>query len=304
LLVVALLCVWAGGYAFLLLVVAACVVLSGEWATMCGYAAPDLPVFWMPAVIVAASLCAGSGAAWAGLLLVFLGTSAAAVWSSLTALSPRQGLETALPQPGLRVRTHAVPDAGSRAGEAPAGCDGVARGHSVVRPTRHKFELAFGLPYLGLAAVALPWLRADPEVGLRNTLFVLAIVWASDIGAYMVGRLVGGPKLAPKISPGKTWSGAIGGLISAVLGGTAVAACVSPEISAFHVIAPGIVLGVISQAGDLLESALKRHFGVKDSGRIIPGHGGLLDRLDALLAVAPAAALLALTVGRGVVLWR
>jgi phosphatidate cytidylyltransferase len=89
-----------------------------------------------------------------------------------------------------------------------------------------------------------------------------------------------------------------------VLGGTAVAACSAPEISAFHVIGPAMVLGVISQAGDLLESALKRHFGVKDSGRIIPGHGGLLDRLDALLAVAPVAALLALTVGRGVVLWR
>jgi phosphatidate cytidylyltransferase len=167
-----------------------------------------------------------------------------------------------------------------------------------------KFELAFGLPYLGLAAVALPWLRADPAVGLRNTLFVLVVVWASDIGAYMVGRLVGGPKLAPMISPGKTWSGAVGGLVSAVLGSAVVANCVVAEFSAFHVIGPAIVLGVISQAGDLLESVLKRHFGVKDSGRIIPGHGGLLDRLDALLAVAPVAALLALTVGRGVVLWR
>jgi phosphatidate cytidylyltransferase len=177
-------------------------------------------------------------------------------------------------------------------------------GKRLARPARHKFELAFGLPYIGLAAVALPWLRADPEVGLRNTLFVLSIVWASDIGAYMVGRLVGGPKLAPAISPGKTWSGAAGGLACAVLGGTAVAAWVSPELSALHVIGPGIILGVISQAGDLLESALKRYFGVKDSGRIIPGHGGLLDRLDALLAVAPVAALLAFTVGRGVVLWR
>jgi phosphatidate cytidylyltransferase len=150
----------------------------------------------------------------------------------------------------------------------------------------------------------LPWLRADPAVGLPNTLFVLSIVWASDIGAYAVGRLVGGPKLAPAISPGKTWSGAAGGLGCAAIASLAVAACLSTEISAIHVIGPGIVLGVISQAGDLWESALKRHFGVKDSGRIIPGHGGLLDRLDALLAVAPVAALLAFTVGRGVVLWR
>jgi phosphatidate cytidylyltransferase len=172
-----------------------------------------------------------------------------------------------------------------------------------VRP-RSKLNLALGIPYLGLAAVALPWLRTDPAVGLANTLFVLAIVWASDIGAYLSGRLAGGPKLAPAISPGKTWSGAAGGLAGAALAGLAVAACFSSGFSSSHVIGLCIVLGIISQAGDLVESALKRHFGVKDSGRIIPGHGGLLDRLDALLAVAPVAALLAFTVGRGVVLWR
>jgi phosphatidate cytidylyltransferase len=167
-----------------------------------------------------------------------------------------------------------------------------------------KFELALGVPYIGLAAVALPWLRADPAAGLGNTLFMLVVIWTSDIGAYVVGRIVGGPKLAPAISPGKTWSGAAGGLASAAIGGLTVAACHQSGISPSHAIGPAIVLGIISQAGDLLESALKRHFGVKDSGRIIPGHGGLLDRLDALLAVAPVAALLALTVGRGVVLWR
>jgi phosphatidate cytidylyltransferase len=169
---------------------------------------------------------------------------------------------------------------------------------------RSRYAYAMGFPYLGLAAVALPWLRVDPAVGLANTLFVLCIVWASDIGAYLVGRLIGGAKLAPRISAGKTWSGAVGGLASAALAGLAVAASVSQGFSAPHVIGLGIGLGIVSQLGDLLESAVKRHFGVKDSGRIIPGHGGMLDRLDALLAVAPVAALLALTVGRGVVLWR
>jgi phosphatidate cytidylyltransferase len=169
---------------------------------------------------------------------------------------------------------------------------------------RRRADLAFGFPYLGLAAVALPWLRASPDAGLPNTLFVLAIVWASDIGAYLIGRLAGGPKLAPSLSPGKTWSGAAGGLAGAVLAAIGVATCFSPGFSSSHVAGVAIGLGTISQAGDLLESALKRRFGVKDSGRIIPGHGGLLDRLDALLAVAPAAALLALSVGRGVVLWR
>jgi len=110
--------------------------------------------------------------------------------------------------------------------------------------------------------------------------------------------------LAPAISPGKTWSGAVGGLACGALAGLAAAACLSSGYSPSHVIGLTIVLGIISQAGDLLESALKRHFGVKDSGIIIPGHGGLLDRLDALLAVAPVAALLAFTAGPGVVLWR
>jgi phosphatidate cytidylyltransferase len=264
LLAVALLCVWAGGFAFLLLVAAGSFILGGEWVMMCGYRLPDWPMFWLPAIIALAALCTGFNQPWAGLLLVVVGTVTATLWTT--------------------------------------------------RPARRRFELAFGLPYIGLSAVALPWLRADPEAGLRNTLFVLSIVWASDIGAYLVGRLVGGPKLAPAISPGKTWSGAAGGLISAMLAGIAVAACVSPAVPAFHApafhapafhaIGPAVVLGVISQSGDLLESALKRHFGVKDSGRIIPGHGGLLDRLDALLAVAPVAALLALNVGRGVVLWQ
>lgn len=173
---------------------------------------------------------------------------------------------------------------------------------AAVRPNR--YALILGFPYICLAAIALPWLRADPATGWANTLFVLVVVWSSDIGAYMAGRLFGGPRLAPAISPGKTWSGAAGGLISAVLAAFGVAACFSAEFSPSHVFVAAAGLGIVSQAGDLLESAVKRHFGVKDSGHLIPGHGGLLDRLDALIAVAPAAALLAYSVGRGVVLWR
>ena len=175
-------------------------------------------------------------------------------------------------------------------------------GGSLFRPGGTRFAL--GIPWLGLAAVAVPWLRNDPEAGLANTLFMLCIVWGSDIGAYLLGRFIGGPKLAPAISPGKTWSGASGGLIGALLGGLLVATCFSTVFSPASVIVLALGLGVVSQAGDLLESGLKRHFGVKDSGRIIPGHGGLLDRLDSLLAVAPAAALLAYSLGRGVLLWR
>ena len=142
--------------------------------------------------------------------------------------------------------------------------------------------LAAGVLYIAPAIVALIWLRAQPN-GLRWVLLLAGVVWGGDVGAYLVGRLVGGPRLAPAISPGKTWSGAAGGTLIAVLAGLAV----WPERLAL--VAPAaLVLSIVAQAGDLLESALKRRFGVKDSGRLIPGHGGLLDRLDGVLTAAPA----------------
>lgn len=165
--------------------------------------------------------------------------------------------------------------------------------------------LLAGSAYILIAAIGLVWLRADPVTGRADWLFLLALVWASDIGAYVAGRAIGGPRLAPRISPGKTVSGALGGLLAAVLVGVVAAVILEASYPA----SPGRagllagLLGVVAQAGDLGESFVKRQFGVKDSGRLIPGHGGLLDRLDALLAVALAASLLALVEGRGVVLW-
>jgi len=168
----------------------------------------------------------------------------------------------------------------------------------------HARMAALGVAYVGLGVLALLWLRDDPVVGRANLFFVLVLIWASDIGAYLTGRALGGPRLAPSISPGKTRSGAVGGLLAAVLISCILAYMVQPPASIGWLIAVSVVLGIVAQSGDLLESMIKRHFGVKDSGRIIPGHGGLLDRLDALLAAAPVAALLALTAGRGVVLWQ
>ncbi len=163
--------------------------------------------------------------------------------------------------------------------------------------------LAGGTIWIVLAAAALLWLRADPAAGRANLLFLMLLIWASDIGAYLVGRLIGGPRLAPLISPGKTWSGAAGGIAAALAVGWG-AAWLLPAGSGFaRVAAVALVLCVIGQLGDLTESWAKRCFGVKDSGTLIPGHGGLLDRLDALIAVAPCAALLALCLGRGVLLW-
>ena len=160
-----------------------------------------------------------------------------------------------------------------------------------------------GALYLLPASAALVWLRETPGVGFGNVLFVMLIVWASDIGAYMTGRLIGGPKLAPSISPGKTRSGAVGGLISAMLIGL-IAAELSPHGGApLRAALEAGLLGIASQSGDLLESAIKRRAGVKDSGWILPGHGGLLDRLDGLLTAAPLAAMMALAVGQGMYLW-
>jgi phosphatidate cytidylyltransferase len=165
------------------------------------------------------------------------------------------------------------------------------------------FWLGFGVLYIGLAGLALIHLRGDAGAGRANVLFLFVVVWASDIGAYLAGRLLGGPKLAPAISPNKTWAGAGGGLLSAVAAGAAAAYVIAPGSSG-RVVLVAAFLGLLTQAGDLFESWIKRRFHVKDSSSLIPGHGGLLDRLDGVLAAAPAASLLSLLLGPGVLLWR
>jgi phosphatidate cytidylyltransferase len=166
----------------------------------------------------------------------------------------------------------------------------------------HALRVA-GFGYVLLAAAALLWLRSDPVAGRSDVLFLLCVVWSNDISAYLLGRWIGGPRLAPRISPGKTWSGAAGGLVAAVAVGL-LAAHVLSDTPPWGAIPVAAVLGVVAQGGDLLESFVKRRLEVKDSGHLIPGHGGLFDRLDALLAATPVAALLALILGRGVVLWQ
>lgn len=149
----------------------------------------------------------------------------------------------------------------------------------------------WGALYAGFPALSLIALR-DPPIGLWLVLFLFAVVWATDIAAYFSGRAIGGPKLWERVSPKKTWSGAIGGLLAAALAGAAVAHFAGvPRLGPVLLVAAG--LSIASQAGDLLESALKRRFGVKDSGRIIPGHGGILDRVDGLVAAAVMAMIIA-----------
>jgi len=161
--------------------------------------------------------------------------------------------------------------------------------------------VALGVPYAALGGLCLLWLRLRPEIGLADTAFLVLVVWGTDIGAYVFGRLFGGLKLAPKISPGKTWSGSFGGLFSGAVAGALLAWHLQAE--PWQAFAVGLVLSLCAQGGDLLESAIKRKLGVKDSGQTIPGHGGLFDRLDGFLAAGPVAALLAFCVHGGVPLW-
>jgi len=161
--------------------------------------------------------------------------------------------------------------------------------------------LGMGLVYSGLSMWALIWLRQG-EDGFANLLFLLPVVWASDIGAYTAGRIMDGPKLAPSISPQKTWSGSIGGLLAACLVGAAIAGGIAGDTTQAALIA--VLLAAVSQIGDLAESWAKRRFGVKDSGTMIPGHGGVLDRLDGVMAASFFAVVLAALAGPGQYLWR
>ena len=156
------------------------------------------------------------------------------------------------------------------------------------------------LLYAGLPAVCLVSVR---EVGGAETVFwVLAVVWATDIGAYFVGRQVGGPKLAPAISPGKTWSGAIGGALAAILAAVALATALGVAPTLLSILL-AFVVSVVSQIGDLAESRFKRVHGVKDSGTWMPGHGGVMDRVDGLWAATPTAALICAVLGGGIAAW-
>ena len=138
--------------------------------------------------------------------------------------------------------------------------------------------------------------------GAFSIYWVLAIVWATDIGAYAVGRTVGGPKLAPSISPGKTRSGAIGGVVWALIFAALVLWLFNLPIKPAH-IGVAFLMSIVSQAGDLFESAIKRRYGVKDSSHIIPGHGGFMDRFDGLWAAAPIAAVFCVIFGGGMQSW-
>ncbi|MBP7065886.1 MAG: phosphatidate cytidylyltransferase [Ferrovibrio sp.] len=163
-----------------------------------------------------------------------------------------------------------------------------------LQPARRRWAFG-GMVYVGLPSLSLIWLRDQPEHGRLIVFWLLLVVWATDTGAYAFGRLIGGPKLIPAISPNKTWAGLLGGMLCAALAGFGVAQ-LEPGLPALLLGLFAALVAVVSQAGDFFESGAKRRFGVKDSGALIPGHGGALDRLDGVLFAAPFVAF-------GLLLW-
>ncbi len=154
---------------------------------------------------------------------------------------------------------------------------------------------ALGVFYTGLPAVAMIWLRSDAGMGLLAIVFLIVVVITADTGAFVSGRLLGGPRLWPRVSPNKTWSGLVGALVACAVVG-ALFWFVVPEASAVWLAGTAAFLSFVAQLGDLAESALKRRFGAKDTSSLIPGHGGIMDRVDGLIAVAAAAGLVGLAV--------
>ena len=160
---------------------------------------------------------------------------------------------------------------------------------------------ASGALYLAVPSIAMIWLRGT--AGASAVLWLFLVVWVTDIAAFAAGRLIGGPKLAPRISPKKTWAGLAGGLAAAAAAGALLAGPLGLSSRA-TLIGLSALLSIVAQGGDLAESAIKRHYKVKDMSGLIPGHGGLFDRVDGLLAAAPAAAMIELLGGNGVLAWR
>ena len=160
---------------------------------------------------------------------------------------------------------------------------------------RNSIFSALGVFYAGLPTVALIWLRSDVSLGLLAVIFLVLVVVTADSAGFVAGRLFGRAKLWPAVSPNKTWAGLLGAVAASMVVGSLFWFAI-PDASAVRLAATGGVLALVAQAGDMAESALKRRFGAKDSGTLIPGHGGVMDRVDGLVAAAAAVGIAAIVI--------
>ena len=251
-------------------------------------------------LVPVALFCVWLGSPWFAAMLAVVVLAAGAEWRAIAVIE----------RTGLRMQSIMVPlfvlVAGEVAGPA-AGLVVLVVGLALTlgtfaAPLNERIWALVAHVHLSLAVVALLYLRLQPGTGLDLVVFLFAMVWMSDIGGYVAGRMIGGPRLAPTVSPNKTWSGAVGAVVFALALAALMArlAGVAPE----PVLGVALLLSLATQGGDLFESWIKRHFDVKDSGTLIPGHGGVLDRVDGLLFAAPALALIALLFGTDFILWR
>lgn len=266
---------------------------------------PEVAIRVASAIVLAALALAAIYQPWTFLILIMVGSLIVAwEWGRLTRGDGFDG--TALIS-GVSVCAVAIlvsvgrPDLALFVLAAAA----VAIGLTAFRSAGAFWPLA-GLSYAALPAAALVWLRGDPSLGATAVLYLFAVAWTADTASYTTGRLIGGPKLAPRISPKKTWSGFVVGALTPALVGFAFAS-VLKETSAVKLSLVSVLIALACQMGDLVESAVKRRFGAKDMSQMIPGHGGLLDRIDGLLLAAILAGLIALrdpaSPGRGLLIW-
>lgn len=253
----ALLSVWLGGTAFVVIWIIGASAVGFEWQHLIGAERPALrAVLAVLAVAVAGTITAQDGIVAAVAFLALVGTLAALV-----------------------------------AGDG-----------------RRLWALA-GIAYAGALIVSVVALESSPDHGARAIVWLFATVWGTDVFAYFGGRLIGGPKLWPKISPSKTWSGTISGVVAgAVFGAVIGARWFGDPLPVLPIFLLGLVTAIVSQAGDVFESCIKRHYGVKDSSILIPGHGGFMDRLDGFVAAATFATLVGLcrgtpSIAEGLFVW-
>ncbi len=263
----ALLAVYAGSPFLEGLVILAVGLMAWEWSGLCGGGAVGLPGVALSAFLVVSMVIAGLGYPEAAVAVVAVGALVVIViirWM------------------------HRRPD---RAADFVAG-------KAFDRPQ----WLAAGAPYIGLPCIALIWLGGDETMGYKTVFWMFALVWAVDTGGYIFGNVIGGARLAPAISPNKTWAGLLGGTAAAGVAG-AVTAMLLGKGTVVPLALLSAALGVVSQGGDLAESWVKRHFGVKDTSNLIPGHGGVLDRVDGLLVVLLVVAAIDVVSGRSILIW-